>query len=97
LNPHCVLIAGMKPATLIGWMQGRFSPYEALSRGNTLLEICTGYKDIKDIRVVINVYREKIDFSKEFLTDIVRILKKVCWIYLNINQISVDDDQRVKI
>jgi len=67
------------------------------SRGNTFLEICS--PDIRfdqpDIRDIINGYQEKIDqISIKYLTDFSRILKNICWIYLNISQKSVDRGQR---
>jgi len=48
----------------------------------------TGYQDIKDIRGIINRYQKKIDYiSTKYLTDISRILKSICRIYLNISHI----------
>jgi len=60
-----------------------------------LLEICTPV--IKDITGIKKGYQEQIDeISIEYLTDFSRILKNICWIYLNIRQISVDSGQGVK-
>jgi len=58
----------------------------------------SGYQAYQpDIRGIINWYQEKIDQSSiEYLTDLGRIFKNVCWIYINISQISVDKDQSVK-
>jgi len=72
-----------------------------IPRGNILLEICT--PDIRISRMsagytgIINGYQEKIDhISIKYLTDFGRILKTISWIYLNINQISVNSGQRAK-
>jgi len=45
----------------------------------------------------MNGYQEKIhQISIKYLTYFSRIFKNVCWIYLNIGQISVESGQRVK-
>jgi len=50
-----------------------------------------------DIRGMMNGYQEKNDqISIKNLTDFGKILKNICWIYLNMSQISVDNGQRVK-
>jgi len=58
----------------------------------------SGYQGYQpDIRGIINGYQEKIDhISIKYLTDFGRILKNISWIYLNINQISVNSGQRAK-
>jgi len=48
-----------------------------------------------DIRGIINGYEEEINqISIKYLIDFIRILKNICWIYLNISQISVDSGRR---
>jgi len=57
----------------------------------------TEYQDIKDYSGIINGYQEKIDqISIKYLADFNRILKNICWMYLNISQISVDSGQGAK-
>jgi len=64
-----------------------------------LLEICT-----PDIRISTSagyqwynkgISRENLPNSNyKYLMDFSRILKSICWIYLNINQISMDREQK---
>ena len=68
-----------------------------------MLEICTvhrisGYQGYHlDIRGIINEYQGKMDrISVYYLTDLSRILGSICWMFLNINQISVGRGQRKK-
>jgi len=57
----------------------------------------SGYQGYQpDIGSIMNGYQEKIDqIFVKYPTDFRRILKNICWIYLNISQKSVDSGQRV--
>jgi len=58
----------------------------------------TGYQGYQPyIRGIRNGCQEKTDqISIKYLTDFIRILQNVCWMYLNISEVSVDRGQRVK-
>jgi len=81
------------------WMVFRHGYYQEVTPRWKAVHWIWGYQGYQpDIRGTVNGYQEKIDhISIKYLTDFSRVLKKyICWIYLNISQISVDSGQRVK-
>jgi len=70
-------------------------------RGNTLLEICIPHIRISKIsgwyqRYNIRISRENWPNSNYISDRIQKNVKNICWIHLNIIQISVDNGQRLK-
>jgi len=71
------------------------------ARGNNLLEICTPDIRISNISAGYHSYNQRISrenwpYFNWISNRFQQILKNICWIYVNISQISVDSGQGVK-